>query len=224
MRQLDPAYNLLTIKPTGNNSAGKDSKVFQAYIQNEVKIRMGVQYQTIFEDVINIRNKLNQLLAGVSVVSDKFLNKISENLSQQISAPFAQGIAWTRKFGGVPEYIDFNLDCVLINFDSEDDIFMALNDLYDMTIPKISTYVGQVPQMDVMIDIGGWLIFKDAFVTDIDHRFSKMSVNQVPLYVELSISFTTKYVVDRGMISGLSGRKIIIAEENRNETQSVFYE
>jgi len=221
MRQLDPAYNLLTIKPTGNNPGM--GKVFQAYIQNEVKIRMGVQYQTIFDEVINIRNKLNQLLASVSLISDKFLNSIHENLSQQISAPFAQGIAWTRKFGGVPEYIDFNLDCVLINFDSEDEIFMALNDLYDITIPPIDTYVGQVPQMDVMIDIGGWLIFKDAFVTDIDHRFSKMSVNQVPLYVELSISFTTKYVVDRKMIS-VPGRQIIIAEENRNTTPSVFYE
>jgi hypothetical protein len=210
MKQLEPAYNLLTIKPTGNNP-GK-GKVFQAYIQNEVKIRMGVQYQTIFEDVINIRNKLNQLLAGISVISDKLLN----NLSQQISAPFAQGVAWTRKFGGVPEYIDFNLDCVLINFDSEDEIFMALNDLYDIAIPPISTYVGQVPQMDVMIDIGGWLIFKDAFVTDIDHGFSKMSVNQVPLYVELSISFTTKYVVDRNMLS-VPGRKIVIAMEDKNE-------
>jgi len=221
MRQFDPAYNLLTIKPTGHNPGM--GKVFQAYIQNEVKIRVGVQYQTIFDEVINIRNKLNQLLAAVSLLSDKVLNDIHTNLTNYINAPFSQGIAWTRKFGGVPEYIDFNLDCVLINFDSEDEIFMALNDLYDITIPPIGTYVTQVPQMDVMIDIGGWLIFKDAFVTDIDHRFSKMSVNQVPLYVELSISFTTKYVVDRRMIS-VPGKQIIVAEENRNTTPSVFYE
>jgi len=223
MKQFDPAYNLLTIKPTGHNPACKYSKVFQAYIQNEVKIRMGVQYQTIFDEVINIRNRLNQLLATISVLSDKVLNDIHTNLTNYINAPFAQGIAWTRKFGGVPEYIDFNLDCVLINFDSEDEIFTALNDLYDITIPPISTYVGQVPQMSVMIDIGGWLIFKDAFVTDIDHRFSKMSVNQVPLYVELSISFTTQYVVDRNMIS-VPGKQIVIAEENRNKTPSIFYE
>lgn len=209
-------YNLLTIKPTGNNPFANSGKVFQAYIQDEISFGIGVEYQTIFEEVINLRNKLNQLGAAVGVALGEVGGYVGvENLvgvaESWLVQPFAQGIAWTRLFGGIPEYIKFSLGVVLVNFDSEEEVFRALNTLYDITVPKIDKYVSKVPQMDVMVDIGGWLIFKECFVTDIEHTFSKMSVNGGPLSVDLKLSISTKYIVDRNLL-GVQGKKIVVRE------------
>jgi hypothetical protein len=209
-------YNLLTIKPTGHNPYVNSGKVFQAYIQDEISFGVGVGYQTIFEEVINLRNKLNQLAAAAGVAIGEvgsyvgvgdMVGKAEEWLAQ----PFAQGIAWTRLFSGVPEYIKFSLGVVLVNFDNEEEIFRALDTLYDITVPKIAKHVGRIPQMDVIVDIGGWLIFKECFVTEIDHTFSKISVNGGPLSVNLKLSISTKYIVDRSLL-GVQGKKIVVRE------------
>jgi len=209
-------YNLLTIKPTGHNPYVNSGKVFQAYIQDEISFGVGVGYQTIFDEVINIRNKLNQLAAaagfalgeaGSYIGVENMVGKAEEWLAQ----PFAQGIAWTRLFSGIPEYIKFSLGVVLVNFDNEEEIFRVLDTLYDITVPKIAKHVGRVPQMDVMVDIGGWLIFKECFVTNIEHTFSKISVNGSPLSVDLKLSISTKYIVDRNLL-GVQGKKIVVRE------------
>jgi hypothetical protein len=127
-------------------------------------------------------------------------------------------VAWTRLFSGIPEYIKFNLNVVLVNFDSEDEVFRALDTLYDITVPKIDKYVSKVPQMDVMVDIGGWLIFRECFVTDIEHSFSKMSVKGGPLSVNLRLSVSTKYIVDRNLL-GVQGKKIVVKELPIKETR-----
>jgi hypothetical protein len=100
---------------------------------------------------------------------------------------------------------------VLVNFDSEEEVFRALNDLYDITVPDIAETVSRVKQMEVMVDVGGWLIFKECFITDIDHKFSKMSVKGGPLSVDLTLSITTKYIVDRKLL-GVQGKKIVVRE------------
>jgi hypothetical protein len=214
-------YNLLTVKPVGRNPKANSGKVFQAYIQSEVGFKVGVGYQTIFNEVIDLRSKLNQIGASIGLAlevgreyvgwgSGKFA-EWTGRAEEILLAPFAQGVAWTRKFGGLPEYVDFTLDCVLVNFDSEEEVFRALNDLYDITVPDVSMFVSRVGQMEVMVDVGGWLIFKECFVTDIDHKFSKMSVEGSPLSVDLTLSITTKYIVDRGLL-GVQGKKIVVRE------------
>jgi hypothetical protein len=209
-------YNLLTVKPTGHNPYANSGKVFQAYIQDEISFGIGVGYQTIFDEVINIRNKMNQLAAAAGVALGEVGSYVGvggmvEKAEEWLAQPFAQGIAWTRLFSGVPEYIKFSLGVVLVNFDNEEEIFRALDTLYDITVPKIAKHVGRIPQMDVMVDIGGWLIFKECFVTEIDHSFSKISVNGSPLSVNLKLSISTKYIVDRNLL-GVQGKKIVVRE------------
>jgi hypothetical protein len=72
--------------------------------------------------------------------------------------------------------------------------------------------------MDVMVDIGGWLIFRECFVTDIEHSFSKMSVRGGPLSVDLRLTVSTKYIVDRNLL-GVQGRKIVVKELPVDGTQ-----
>jgi hypothetical protein len=209
-------YNLLTIKPTGRNPFANSAKVFQAYIQDEISFGVGVEYQTIFEEVINLRNKLNQLSAAVGVALGEAgsyvgIGEMVEKAENWLAQPFAQGIAWTRLFSGVPEYIRFSLGVALVNFDNEEEVFRALDTLYDITVPRIAMHVAKVPQMEVMIDIGGWLLFKECFVTGIEHEFSKISVNGGPLLVNLRLSISTKYIVDRNLL-GVQGKKIIVRE------------
>jgi hypothetical protein len=216
VREMQLRYNLLTIKPTGHNSFANSGKVFQAYIQDEISFGVGVEYQTIFEEVINLRNKLNQLGAAVGVALGEAgsyvgVGEMVEKAESWLAQPFAQGIAWTRLFGGVPEYIKFSLGVALVNFDNEEEVFRALDTLYNITVPKIEKHAGKVPQMDVMVDIGGWLIFKECFVTGIDHEFSKISVNGGPLSVNLKLSISTKYIVDRNLL-GVQGKKIVVRE------------
>jgi hypothetical protein len=214
-------YNLLTVKPTGNNPYAKGGKMFQAYIQDEVEFSVGVGYQTIFSEVIDLRGKLNQIMTGVGVVLREVggrlgwgagsFGEVVGRAEEILTMPFAQGIAWTRLFSGIPEYIKFTLGCVLVNFDDEEEVFRALDNLYDITVPNVSKFVGRVPQMEVVVDIGGWLIFKECFVTDINHKFSKMSVKGGPLSVELRLSVSTKYIVDRSLL-GVQGKKIVVRE------------
>jgi len=211
-------YNLLTVKPTGHNPFAGSGKVFQAYIQDMISFSVGIGYQTIFDEVINLKNKMNQLAAGLGVAAEEVGGYIGmkgvgfvERAEEWLAQPFAQGIAWTRLFSGIPEYIKFSLGVVLVNFDSEEEIFRALDTLYDITVPKISAHIAKVPQMEVMVDIGGWLIFKECFVTDIDHEFSKISVNGSPLSVNLKLTISTKYIVDRNLL-GVQGKKIVVRE------------
>ncbi len=209
-------YNLLTIKPTGANPFAGTGKLFQAYIQDEISFGVGIEYQTIFSEVINLRNKLNQLGAAAGMVLGEAgsyvgVGDMVERAESWLAQPFAQGIAWTRMFSGVPEYIKFSLGVVLMNFDSEEELFRALDVLYDITVPRIEKHVTRVPQMDVMVDIGGWLIFKECFVTDIDHDFSKISVRGAPLSVALKLTISTKYIVDRNLL-GVQGKKIVVRE------------
>jgi hypothetical protein len=190
--------------------------VFQAYIQDEIGFSVGIGYQTIFEEVISLRNKLNQLAAATGVVLGEVgsyvgVESMVETAERWLVQPFAQGIAWTRLFSGIPEHIKFTLGVVIVNFDSEEEVFKALDTLYDITVPRIGKHVGQVPQMDVMVDIGGWLIFRECFVTDVDHTFSKMSVNGGPLSVNLKLTISTKYIVDRNLL-GVQGKKIVVRE------------
>ena len=98
-----------------------------------------------------------------------------------------------------------------MNFDSEEEIFRALDTLYDITVPRIAAHIAKVPQMEVIVDIGGWLIFKECFVTDIDHEFSKISVNGGPLLVNLKLTISTKYIVDRNLLTVLH-KKIVVKE------------
>jgi hypothetical protein len=62
--------------------------------------------------------------------------------------------------------------------------------------------------MVVEVSIGGWLIFDQCFVDRIGHRFSKVSVDGVPLSCEVDLSITTVYAVGRDQIA--SGNKAII--------------
>jgi len=212
-------YNLLTIKPTGNNPHAKTGKMFQAYIQDEISFGVGVGYQTIFSEVIDLKSKLNQLAAATGMALGAVgLESVVGQLENWLFMPFTQGVAWTRLFSGIPEHVKFNLNVVLVNFDSEDEIFSALDILYDITVPKVGKYVSKVPQMDVMVDIGGWLIFKECFVTDIEHSFSKMSVKGGPLSVDLRLSISTKYIVDRNLL-GVQGKKIVVKELPVEESQ-----
>jgi hypothetical protein len=212
-------YNLLTIKPTGQNPYAKTGKIFQAYIQDEVAFRVGVGYQTIFSEVVHLASALNKIKAALGIAVQWLSGKLKgeelggmiEGMEKFLMTPFSSGIAWTRKFGGLPEYITFAVKCTLVNFESEEEVFTKLNDLYDITVPRIAFTAGKVDQMECMVSIGTYLIFKEAFVTDIDHRFSKMSVNGVPLSVDLSLNITTKYIVDRNFL-GVQGKKIEVRE------------
>jgi len=209
-------YNLLTIKPTGHNRFANSGKVFQAYIQDEIGFSVGIGYQTIFEEVISLRNKLNQLAGAAGVVLGEAGSYVGVEgmvgtAEKWLFQPFAQGIAWTRLFSGVPEYVKFSLSVTVVNFDSEEEVFRVLDTLYDIAVPRIGKHVGRVPQMDVMVDIGGWLVFRECFVTDIDHTFSKMSVNGGPLSVNLKLTISTKYIVNRNLL-GVQGKKIVVRE------------
>jgi hypothetical protein len=209
-------YNLLTIKPTGHNPFANSGKVFQAYIQDEIGFSVGIGYQTIFEEVLSLRNKLNQLAGAVGVALGEAgsyvgVESMVETAERWLFQPFAQGIAWTRLFSGVPEHVKFSLSVTVVNFDSEEDVFRALDTLYDIAVPRIGKHVGRVSQMDVMVDIGGWLVFRECFVTDIDHTFSKMSVSSGPLSVNLRLTISTKYIVDRNLL-GVQGKKIVVRE------------
>jgi len=205
-------YNLMTVKPTGNNPYAKTGKLFQAYVQDEISFSVSVGYQTIFHEVIDLRSKLNQLAAATGMALGAVgMESVVGQLEEWLFMPFAQGVAWTRLFSGIPEHIKFNLSVVLVNFDSEDEVFRALDTLYDIAVPKVDKYIGKIPQMDVMVDIGGWLIFRECFVTDIEHSFSKMSVRGGPLSVDLRLSVSTKYIVDRNLL-GVQGRKIVVRE------------
>jgi len=205
------AANLLTIKGTGERNRGK---VFQAYVQDEISFSVGVFYDTIFHEVINFRNVINQLLAGIATFGEmvggkSWVGALAERASEYLGTGiFAQGLAWTRKFGGIPEHITFRMSCKLVNFDSTQEIFNKLNTLYDIAVPPIGgSHVARIPQMSVMVEVGGWLLFEECFITDISHEFSKMSVENVPLWVDLSIDFTTRYAVDRNLL-GVQGKKI----------------
>jgi hypothetical protein len=192
--------NLLTIKAeTPNPNIGK---AFQAYIQDEVDFSVQLHYDTIFQEVLNWKGKLNQLLGGAEVLAP-------ETVENSMGGIFSQGLAWTRKFGGIPEYITTKFRCVMVNYDSDEEIFQALNLLYDITVPRVAKGIARIPQMVVSISVGGWLMFQQCFVDDIHHKFSKISTNGVPLSVELDLSVTTMYAVDRDLL-GVSGKKITV--------------
>jgi len=199
-------YNLLTITGVGSDNRGK---VFRAYIQDEIGFVVGVHYDTIFEDVINFKGKINQLLGGVATLAELSGASLSGAVSKLEDMVFSQGLAWTRMFGGIPKHIRFDFKCTVVNFDNTEEVFGALETLYDLAVPAVSATVGRVPQMTVCVDIGGWWRFEECFLTNIQHRFSQISVQGVPLKVDLDLSFTTKYAVDRKMIATSNARVVV---------------
>jgi hypothetical protein len=204
-----PAYNLLTIRPVPPNPyyGEKDNKVFQAYIQDEVGFGLNMMYDTLFGNMLNWRGFLNQLLAGGSMLLSQ-IGAVPGEVEKHMYKILTQGISWTRKFGGMPEHIQFGLRCMLVSEESTEDIKRALQTLYDITVPKVSPAISWVSQMVVEVSIGGWLIFDQCFVDRIGHRFSKVSVDGVPLSCEVDLSITTVYAVGRDQIA--SGNQTII--------------
>jgi hypothetical protein len=208
-----PAYNLLTIRPVPPNPyhGERSAKVFQAYIQDEVGFGLNMVYDTLFGNMLNWRGFLNQLLAGGSMLLNEIGSTI-EGAEEHMYKILTQGISWTRKFGGIPEHIQFGLRCMLVSEESTDDIKRALQTLYDITVPEVSSNINWMSQMVVEVSIGGWLIFDQCFVDRIGHRFSKVSVDGVPLSCEVDLSITTVYAVAKKQISSTNKAVIRIGE------------
>jgi len=209
-----PAYNLLTIRPVLPNpwALKPSNKVFQAYLQDEVGFGLNMLYDTLFGNILNWRGFLNQMLAAGSEIFTRLGERWMEREIGDKFGILAQGISWTRKFGGIPEHVQFNLRCMLTSEESTNDIKSALQTLYDITVPEAGSGVSWLSQMVVEVSIGGWLVFEKCFVDRINHRFSKMSVEGVPLSCEVDLSVTTVYAVGRREISSTNKAIITIGE------------
>lgn len=192
MDKLRP--HLVTITAVDENPAR--GKVFQAYLRENFEFDVNLHYDTIFRDVLRWREGISKVL-----VATEELERIWRERSSFAARVFGTGVAWTRKFGGVPEHIEFTLPCRLWVEDKVDDVMSKLSVLYDMSVPELGAALSVYTQHKVMIAVGNWFILEEAIITQISHKWSDAFTEGVPSWCDVDISVSTIYAVDRKQLT-----------------------
>lgn len=195
--------HLVTIKGVGSNP--KAGVEFQAYLRDSVDFELRIYYDTIFKDVLRWREALSKVMVTVEEVT----GMLGGAVSFFDARVFGRGVAWTRKFGGVPEHLEFSLPCRIWVEDSVDDVFRSLTKLYDITVPELGKAVSVYKQYTVMVAVGGWFVVEEAIVTKVSHRWANTYVRGVPAWCDVDIDVCTVYAVDRNQLE-LVGNKVTV--------------
>lgn len=200
---MERAYrgNLVTIVPTSRS--GVANVEFQAYLREGIEYDIRIHYDSLFNDVLRWREIVGKVLVGVEELSG-MLTEVENFFTARV---LTTGLAWTRKFGGIPGHLEFSIPCRLWVEDNLDEINTKLSKLYTLSVPDLGRYVTTFVPPEVMINIGGWFVIDKAFITNITHRWSKAMVEGVPVYCDIDITITSVYAIDRSQID-IAGRKI----------------
>jgi len=177
-------------------------KIFVAYLREGVGYNVKLHYDSLFRDLINWRGALNQILVGAGE-----LLKDVESVYNRVKGLFDQflvsGWTFSRKIGGIPDHLEFDIPVRLWVEDDIDEIRSELRDLYDMTIPELKDKIDAVDidRYKVVVMIGEWFMMDECYVTGINHRWSETMVTDggmsAPAYLDLDISITSVYTMAR---------------------------
>lgn len=195
--------HLVTIKGVGSNPrAGVE---FQAYLRESVDFDVRIYYDSIFRDVL----KWREAVGKVMVTAEEIAGMLGHATSYFEARVFGRGVAWTRKFGGVPEHLEFSLPCRIWIEDNIDEVFRSLEKLYDIAVPELGKAVSVYKQHTVMVAVGGWFVVEEAIITKIGHKWSEAYVRGVPAWCDIDIDVSTVYAVDRIQLN-LVGNRITV--------------
>jgi hypothetical protein len=180
---------------------------FTGLLRENIEYPIKVFYDTLFKDFINWRSKLNMAQVGIfELLQERGLKGIYDKLHMVMG-----GLSWTRRIGGMPEYMEFQLPVRLWVEDSEEDVLNKLKVLYDIAVPEMGDFITWEAQLEVRVIIGDWFLLEQAFVTNINHRWSEALVNGVPMYCDVDINISSVYAIDRKHMD-ISGKKITVRE------------
>ncbi len=197
--------NLVIIQGVSKANAGK---VFKAHLTEQISYDINLHWDTIFKDVLDWRRGINQVLAGAGAMP--VVGDLALKAQDFMGGLLSQGLAWTRKFGGIPEHVDFDLKCRLWVEHSRDEVMRELKNLYDMVIPEMSEgALAAVEQLVVSVSVGGWFLLEQAIVERVSHEWSAVMVEGVPAWCDVSIRVSTLYAIDRSRWN-VAGDKITV--------------
>lgn len=201
MHKARMSGNLVIIEGITSHNQGRR---FSAYLRENIDWTIALRYDSIFEEMINWRGRISQIMSGIAELTPDALLPHVENWFNRI---IAQGVMWTKKMGGIPEWITFELPCRVWVEEKEDEVMKMLEELYDIAVPRLPENVGTVPQMYCRVVIGGWFVLNKAVVERITHKWSDVFVNGVPAWCDVDISVSSVYAVDRDAIK-IAGKRI----------------
>lgn len=186
--------HLVTITAIDENPAR--GKIFQAYLRDNFEFDINLHYDTIFRDVLRWREGISKVM-----VAAEELQKIWRERSSFAARVFGTGVAWTRKFGGIPEHIEFTLPCRLWVQEKVEDVMDKLRVLYDMAVPELGSALSVFTQHKVMVSIGCWFVLEEAVITRISHSWSESFTEGVPSWCDIDIDVSSVYAIDRKQLS-----------------------
>lgn len=205
MKESRGLTNTVFIYGVGNANRGKSVKLF---LSEPIDYNVVLRWDTIFEDVLNWRRGINRLLAGAVVTGEVVADIFNKSVDFTTNL-LAQGLSWTRKFGGIPEHIDFTIECKLWVETGVDEVVKKLDVLYDLVVPTMESTIAVVRDHIVQVSIGGWFVLEQAVVEGISHKWADVMVEGVPAWCDVSLKVSTLYAVDRRHLS-IVGNKVVV--------------
>jgi len=170
---------------------------FEAYLRDGISYDIKLWYDSLFKDFINVRNIFNKIVVGIKEM-ERFFSVLKDF---KLNEALVGGLSWSRKFGGIPEYLEFTIPLRLWVEDSLDDIRKKLEVLYKMSVPEMGAYITflDIEKYQVHVFIGDWFEMEQAYITGIGHKWSEALVTDgkqtFPAYVDLDIGITSVYIV-----------------------------
>ncbi len=189
-------------------SSNKGKGTFTGFLDKEISYDVQLSYDSLFRAYLDYRNELTKLSFGAGMVVGSTTNS---NINSILDKTIAPGLSWTRKIGGIPEFIEFNIPVILWVEDTLQDVTNQLSILYDIAVPTMNKTVAEIAPLEVKVLIGDWFIMEQAFVTKISHKWSETLIQGVPAWCNIDINVTSVYIVDRAHLT-MTGNKIVVTE------------
>lgn len=183
---------------------------FEAYLRDGLDYIVRVSYDTLFKEILDWRGTLSQILVGATETASIVGIDLFKQFENYFDRIVGMGLSWTRKVGGIPEHLTFTIPCRLwVEESSERDIMRELDNLYKVTIPDMGRGVAMVKQHVVMVQVGNWFLMENAYVSGINHRWSKTLIDGVPAWCDVDIDITSIYATDYKQLN-IAGSKVVV--------------
>lgn len=196
----------MIIKDRSNRVLIRDSNgnIFKAYLKNQIGFDIDMQYDSLFKEYMDWRNMLTKLTIAGGIASEKIIGE--NDFQKSMNGAFTAGTAFTKKFGGVPDFLSVKLDCRVWAEDNKYDVKKALDILYDLSVPPISSGLSIIPLKEVEVHIGGWFVIEKGVIERISHKFSEVFVEGEPYYCDVAIDVSSSVILERDMLRKTFGR------------------